>query len=75
MNSLKELEIRFMVGAVTLPEIYSRLENGQKMVSKIIDIPWKLDPLLIVVLYDRTVPLGMAEVNLNRIAEKVINII
>ena len=74
-NSLKELEIRFMVGAVTLPEIYSRLENGQKMVSKIIDIPWKLDPLLIVVLYDRTVPLGMAEVNLNRIAEKVINII
>ena len=75
VNSLKELEIRFMVGAVTLPEIYSRLENGQKMVSKIIDIPWKLDPLLIVVLYDRTVPLGMAEVNLNRIAEKVINII
>lgn len=75
VNSLKELEIRFMVGAVTLPEIYSRLENGQKMVSKIIDIPWKLDPLLIVVLYDSTVPLGMAEVNLNRIAEKIINII
>ena len=75
VNSLKELEIRFMVGAVTLPEIYSRLENGQKMVSKIIDIPWKLDPLLIVVLYDSTVPLGMAEVNLNRIADKVINII
>ena len=75
VNSLKELEIRFMVGAVTLPEIYSRLENGQKMVSKIIDIPWKLDPLLIVVLYDKQVPLGMAEVNLNKIAEKVINII
>jgi hypothetical protein len=75
LNSLKELEIRFMVGAVTLPEIYSRLENGQKLVSKIIDIPWKLDPLLIVVLYDKEVPLGMAEVNLNRIADKVINII
>ncbi len=75
VNSLKELEIRFMVGAVTLPEIYSRLENGQKIVSKIIDIPWKLDPLLIVVLYDKEVPLGMAEVNLNRIADKVINII
>ncbi|MFX1346339.1 MAG: hypothetical protein ACFFAI_14595 [Promethearchaeota archaeon] len=75
VNSLKELEIRFMVGAVTLPEIYSRLENGQKIVSKIIDIPWKLDPLLIVILFSKEVPLGMAEVNLNRIADKVINII
>ncbi|MFW9874405.1 MAG: hypothetical protein ACFFG0_14970 [Candidatus Thorarchaeota archaeon] len=75
VNSLKELEIRFMVGAVQLPEIYSRLDNGQKVVSKIIDIPWKLDPLLIVVLYDSTVPLGMAEVNLDRIANKIINII
>jgi hypothetical protein len=75
VNSLKELEIRFMVGAVTLPEMYSRLENGQKVVSKIIDIPWKLDPLLIVVLYESTVPLGMAEVNLDRIANKIINII
>lgn len=75
VNSLKELEIRFMVGAVVLPEMYSRLENGQKLVSKIIDIPWKLDPLLIVVLYESTVPLGMAEVNLDRIANKIINII
>jgi hypothetical protein len=75
VNSLKELEIRYRVGALTLPEMYSRLENGQKIVSKIIDIPWKLDPLLIVVLYDSTVPLGMAEVNLNKIAKKIINII
>ena len=75
VNSLKDLEIRFMVGAVTLPEVYSRLENGQKLVSKIIDIPWKLDPLLIVVLYESTVPLGMAEINLDRIANKIINII
>lgn len=75
VNSLKELEIRYRVGALTLPEMYSRLENGQKIVSKIIDIPWKLDPLLIVILYDSTVPLGMAEVNLNKIAKKIINII
>ncbi|MHA1883779.1 MAG: hypothetical protein ACW96S_01890 [Promethearchaeota archaeon] len=75
VNSLKELEIRYRVGSLTLPEIYSRLENGQKMVSKIIDIPWKLDPLLIVVLYDTVVPLGWAEVNLDRIANKIINII
>ena len=75
VNSLKELEIRYRVGSLTLPEMYSRLENGQKVVSKIIDIPWKLDPLLIVVLYDTVVPLGMAEVNLDRIANKIINII
>ncbi len=75
VNSLKELEIRYRVGALTLPEMYSRLENGQKIVSRIIDIPWKLDPLLIVVLYESTVPLGMAEVNLNKIATKIINII
>jgi hypothetical protein len=75
VNSLKELEIRFMVGAVNLPEMYSRLENGQKMVSKIIDIPWKLDPLLIVILFESSVPLGMAEINLDRIANKIINII
>ena len=75
VNSLRELEIRYRVGAIILPEMYSRLENGQKIVSKIIDIPWKLDPLLIVVLYDTTVPLGMAEVNLDRIADKIINII
>ena len=75
VSSLKELEIRYKVGSLTLPEIYRRLENGQKVVSKVIDIPWKLDPLLIVILYDTTVPLGMAEVNLDKIAEKIINII
>jgi len=75
VNSLKELEIRYMVGALTLPEMYSRLENGQKVVSKIIDIPWKLDPLFIVILYESSVPLGMAEVNLDKIADRIINII
>ncbi|MHA2283220.1 MAG: hypothetical protein ACXAC5_20450 [Promethearchaeota archaeon] len=75
VNSLKELEIRYMVGALTLPEMYRRLENGQKVVSKIIDIPWKLDPLLIVILYESSVPLGMAEVNLDKVAKKIIHII
>ena len=31
VNSLKELEIRYMVGTLTLPEMYYRLENGQKI--------------------------------------------
>ena len=75
VNSLKELEIRFMVGALNLPQMYYGLESGQKVFSKIIDIPWKLDPLLIVVLYDSVVPLGMAEINLGKIADKIINVI
>ena len=75
VNSLKELEIRYMVGALNLPEMHYTLENGQKVFSKVVDIPWKLDPLLVVVLYDSTVPLGMAEVNLTRVANKITNII
>ncbi|MFX0138954.1 MAG: hypothetical protein ACFFDN_35260 [Candidatus Hodarchaeota archaeon] len=75
VNSLKELEIRYMIGALNLPEMYYTLENGQKVVSKVVDIPWKLDPLLVVVLYDISVPLGMAEINLTKVANKITNII
>ncbi|MFX0104616.1 MAG: hypothetical protein ACFE75_03885 [Candidatus Hodarchaeota archaeon] len=75
VNSLKELEIRYMVGALNLPEMYYSLENGQKVFSKVIDIPWKLDPLLCVVLYDSNIPLGMAEINLQKVAKKITNII
>jgi hypothetical protein len=75
VNSLKELEIRYMVGAINLPEMYYGLENGQKVFSRIIDIPWKLDPLQVVVLYDKTIPLGMAELNLTKLASRITNII
>jgi hypothetical protein len=75
VNSLKELEIRYRVGALTLPEMFYGLENGQKVFSKIVDIPWKLEPLVVVVLFDNTVPLGMAEINLTKVANKIANII
>ncbi len=75
VNSLKELEIRYMVGAISLPEMYYSLNNGQKVFSRMVDIPWKLDPLLVVVLYDKTVPLGMAELNLTKLANRIKNII
>ncbi len=75
VNSLKELEIRYMVGAISLPEMYYSLGNGQKVFSRMVDIPWKLDPLLVVVLYDKTVPLGMAELNLTKLASRIKNII
>jgi len=75
VNSLKELEIRYMVGALSRPEMYYGLDNGQKVFSRMVDIPWKLDPLLVVVLYDKTVSLGMADLNLTKLASRIRNII
>jgi len=73
MSSLKELEIRNIVANEFDLTFYS-LENNQKIFSKMIDIPWKLDPLIIVVLFANT-PLGMAEVLLEKIANTIQNII
>jgi hypothetical protein len=74
LSSLRELEIRFKVKSEFQTTFYS-LDNQQKVFSKLIDIPWKLDPILIVVLYDSQVPLGMAEVNLEKIGRTISNII
>ncbi|MFX1287896.1 MAG: hypothetical protein ACFFFY_04970 [Promethearchaeota archaeon] len=74
LSSIKELEIRHIVANEYTLTFYS-LENEQKVFSRIINIPWKLDPLLIVVLYESSVPLGMAEVNLAKITKTIQNII
>ena len=74
LSSLKELEIRHIVANEYTLTFYS-LENGEKVFSRIINIPWKLDPLLIVVLYESSTPLGLAELNLEKIAKTIQNII
>jgi len=74
LSSLKELEIRHIVATEFSLTFYS-LENNEKVFSRIINIPWKLDPLLIVILYESSVPLGMAEVNLEKITRVIENII
>jgi hypothetical protein len=74
LSSLKELEIRHIVATEYSLTFYS-LENNEKVFSRYINIPWKLDPLLIVVLYESSVPLGMAEVNLEKITKAIENII
>ncbi|MFX0175154.1 MAG: hypothetical protein ACFE85_02870 [Candidatus Hodarchaeota archaeon] len=74
LSSLKELEIRYTVSRDFNTTFYS-LENEQKVFSKIIRIPWKLDPLLFVVLFDSTVPFGMAEINLDKFSRTIENII
>ena len=74
LSSLKELEIRYTIANEFSTTFYS-LENNQKIFSKIIKIPWKLDPLIMVILFDSTVPTGMAEVNLDKISKTIQNII
>jgi hypothetical protein len=74
LSSLKELEIRYMVAHEFAMTFYT-LENGRKVFSKIINIPWKLDPLLIVVIFESKVPLGMAELNLDKMVKTIQNII
>jgi hypothetical protein len=74
LSSIKELEIRYMVANEFDKTFYS-LENDQRVFSKHIRIPWKLEPLLIVVLFDSGVPTGMAEVNLDKIVKNIENII
>jgi len=74
LSSLKEFEIRHVVATEYSTTFYS-LENNQKIFSRVINIPWKLDPLLVVIFFDSTVSLGMAEVNLEKISRTIQNII
>jgi hypothetical protein len=75
IRSLKELEIRFMTGALNLPELFYSLENGQKVFSKYIEFPSDEESLLIVLLFEKSIPLGMGEVNLIRISKKIVSLI
>jgi len=74
LSSLKELEIRHQV-ANEFKLTFVSLDNGEKVFTRKINIPWKLDPLLIVVLFESSVPLGMAELNLDKLIKIVENII
>jgi len=70
LTSLKELEIRFMSGATSLPEMFYALENGQKVFSSIIHVSKQIS-FLIVLLFESSVPLGMCEINLKNVAKKI----
>ena len=74
LSSLKELEIRHTV-ANEFKLTFVCLDNGQKVFTGKINIPWKLDPLLIVVLFESSVPLGMAELNLDKLIKTIENIL
>ena len=78
LSSVKELEIRFMSGVMSLPEAFYSLESGEKVFSSIVseDITAGLN-FFVVLLFDSSVPLGMAEMNLiktiNAIKKFVLN--
>ncbi|MFO8020743.1 MAG: hypothetical protein R6U96_19120 [Promethearchaeia archaeon] len=69
LGSLKELEIRFMTQTLNLPELFYSLPNEKKVFSKMINISDY--SFLIVLLFDKNVSLGMADVQLHKIAEKI----
>ncbi len=75
IRSLKELEIRFKTKMVDLPELFYSLSNGQKIFSKMVKIPWEFGDFLIVLFFEKGTPLGMAELNLNKVGEMIIDLI
>lgn len=69
LGSLKELEIRFMTKTLELPELFYSLPDQKKVFSKMINID--TFSFLIVLLFDKNVSLGMADVQLHKLAEKI----
>ena len=69
VNSLKELELRFTSGTTWIPELFYTLKNGQKVFSKQIGNSTSGSSFIVVLLFEETVPLGMAELTLNRVAK------
>lgn len=74
-QSIKELELRFMMGTLKLPEFYYKLENGQKIFSKAMNISDELDDLLMVLLFGNDKTLGVADLTLNNISETIMQLL
>ncbi len=71
VSSLKEFEIKFISGITALPELFYSLENGRKVFSKQMTQTKGNINFLIVLLFESSVPLGMAELSLNRITKEL----
>ena len=70
IGSIKELEIRFMTGAMHLPELYYSLENDQKIFSTIIEHKEEIGYYM-VLYFDKTVPLGLAQMNMTKVSKQM----
>ncbi|MFW5895667.1 MAG: hypothetical protein ACOCT9_02875 [archaeon] len=69
LSSLKELEIRFMTHTLNLPELFYSLPDEKKVFSKMIN--FDNYSFLMVLLFDKNVSLGMADIQLHKIAKKI----
>lgn len=70
LNSIRELEIKFMSGTLTIPEMFYSLENGQKVFSCLMSNIGTFS-IFVVLLFDKSTPLGMCEVNLFKITSSI----
>jgi len=75
LSSLRELEIRFMSGAMQLPQLFYSLENGQKVVSGMIYDEVNDVTFLAVLLFEVSVPMGLAEVFLDKATKNIRNLL
>jgi hypothetical protein len=75
VNSIKELEIRFMSGTQNLPEMFYSLESGEKICCKIITGDIGTFDYFIVLFFGSSIPLGMAEVILMKASKSIEKII
>jgi len=75
LGSLRELEIRFISGVTYLPQLFYSLENGQKVVSGMISHEEQEVTFLAVLLFESSVPFGMAEVFLYKAIKNIKNLL
>ena len=74
ISSLKELEIRFISGVSFIPELFYSLEDGKKVFSKQVGEKEK-EHYMVFLLFDELVPLGLADLTLNKVAKALLKLI
>ncbi|TFF98126.1 MAG: hypothetical protein EU541_07265 [Promethearchaeota archaeon] len=78
IRSLKELEIRFKTGVVDMPELFYSLGNGQKVFSRMVEVDQGnpgMGDFVITLLFEQGIPLGIAELQLNKVGEKILELV
>ena len=69
VSSIKELEIKFMSGISSIPQIFYSLESGQKVFSRVIHQEESELNFFVVILFKPSVLLGMAEITLQKVVK------
>jgi len=70
-GSLREMEIRFMSGMTQIPQLFYSLENGQKVVSGMINHEDEDLHFVIILLFEASVNFGMVEMFLYKAIKNI----